>query len=337
MSDVIDALKAAHRNAIPPTPFDLDDSIRRGQRRLRRRRITNVGLGVAAAAGVVAAALLLPESTNGPDPVDEATFAILDEPQREVDELPPTVRQEMSRIDLSSTRLIGEYDDLSYWLATSEEGDTCVVAAENETWLSTSCGRGPWLGIGNRTTDDEIVTALAFADNLHLGITQHAGFTVISDNLAISTMSENERAELTEVLESSSEYFTVFAEPQRPSDRLPEAQNRSDWPFQEAATRYVGEYRDVRYWMGALQNDPPEDHEQICLIGVAAGGEWRGTSCSDPLNVSGEAPRWPLEHTDPEELITVALVPDDYELTDEQSSTLEQVAPNLYRDATPTD
>lgn len=337
MPDVIDTLKAAHQTTTPPSPFDLDQSIRRGQRRRRRRRITHVAGGLAVAASVIAAALLLPGSiSSGPEPVAEGTFAVLGEPQREADMLPPSIRQKADHVDESSTRLVGEYDDLKYWLGTNGHGDTCVVLAEAGTWLSTGCGGGPWLKHSQRTTGQGFVTALAFADNMELGVAQHAGFTVISDNLAISTMSEGERAELTEVLESASEYFSVFAEPQRPSDRLPEAQNRSDWPFQEAATRYVGEYRDVRYWMGALQDDTPEEYEQICLTGVAGGGEWRGTSCSDPLNVSGEAPRWPLEHTDPEESITIALVPDDYELTDEQSSTWEQVATNLYRDtATP--
>lgn len=148
-------------------------------------------------------------------------------------------------------------------------------------------------------------------------------------------MSEAERERLAELLVTAAGYLSVFDEPQRRSDQLPDEtdRNRPNWPFQEAATRYVGEYRDVRYWIGAREDEPADEYTQVCLIGITVGGEWRGTTCSDPLDVPYERPsRWPLERTDPEDSTRLVLVPDDYELTDEQAGTWEQVAPNLYHD-----
>lgn len=335
MPDVIEELKTAHRNSTPPAPLDLSDPIRRGQRRRRRRRIANAGVSAGVTAGLVVGGLVLPgASSDSPEPAEEPTFAILGEPQREIDKLPQSVRQQQQgSLDLSSTRLIGEYDVLRYWLGTTDDGDFCVIGAESGTWLSTTCGAGigGWLNSAHRTTYG-ITTAFVFSDGMELGIAQHAGFTVVSDNLAISRMPDGQREELVALLEDAAEDFSVFAEPQRPSDRLPAVQNPADWTVQEATTRYVGEYGDVRYWIGALRTDPPEEYLQVCLIGITGGGEWRGTSCSHPLNASKVEPPWPLERTDPEDSTQLALVPDDYELTDVQAGTWEQVAPNLYHD-----
>jgi hypothetical protein len=334
MSDVIDALKAAQRNTTPPVAFDLDESIRRGQRRRRRRRITNVGVGVAVAAGIAGSVLVLPDVTpDGPDPAQDATFAIFDEPQRAVDKLPPAVREKADRIHESSTRLVGEYEDLRYWLATNDRGDTCVVSAEDGAWFGTACGGGGWVQSGHPTSGHGFVTAFVFSDDFELEIADHAGFMVLSDNLAISTLSEGMRNDLAGVLEDAAEYFAILAEPQRPADRLPEIGNPANWALQEATTRYVGEYRDVQYWIGALST--PEEYWQICIVGVAAGGQWRGTSCSPPLNMPDVGPRWPVRHRDPDVATQLALVPDAYDLTEAESETWVQVAPNLYHDTAP--
>lgn len=346
MPDVIDSLKVAHRSATPPAPFDLDESIRRGRRRRHRRRVASAGVGVAIATGAAIAAFVLPgASPDRPEPADEVTFAILDEPQREEDELPPSIRQQQPQgLDLSSTRLVGEYAGLRYWLGTNDEDQVCVVASEDGTWRSTACGGVPAvarpgmsgmpgiLGMNHQSTSPGLTSAYVLPDGMELEIDEHAGLLVLSENLAISFMADRTRAELAGVLEDAAEYFSAFAEPQLPRDRLPEAQNRSDWRVPAAATRYVGEYRDVRYWIGALENDAPEEHRQICLIGVTDSGEWRGTTCSDPLNLSGGGPHWPLERIDPEDSTRLALVPDGYELTDEQADTWEQVAPNVFHD-----
>lgn len=329
MTDVIDALRTVHQTTSPPAPFDLDESIRRGKVRLRRRRVMQSGMGLAVTTAAVSAAILLPgSSTQGPpEPVGEAMFSSFDEPQQSADELPPSVLQQAGVVE-SSTRLVGEYEGLAYWLAKNADGDRCLVTAEDGTWLGTACGGVTgWLVSGLNTTSHGFTSAHVFPDDMELGIAEHAGLLFLSENLAISTLSERARGELSGVLEDAAEYYAVFAEPQRRADRLPDLANdqRNVW-FPDAAARYLGEYRGMEYWIGARISDYQE-RLNVCVVQVTTPGEWHNTTCpgADP----GELEK-PIGKFDEIAGIWLMVVPDAYELTEAESETWVTVGPNLY-------
>lgn len=308
MPDVIDVLKTAHRNTTLATPFDLDESIRRCKSRQRRRRFTSAGVGVALAAALGVGFLFPGTSSDRPDPAHGERFAILDELQGETDKLPPSIREEAGPLDESSTRLVGEYDDLSYWLGTDHEGHICLVAAEDGTWLSTGCGAGTLVEVSHGST-----TALAFPDDATLSIARHAGFMVISDNLAISTLSNGARRELAETLEDGTDYYAVFSEPQRPTDRLPdESRGSANDAFVDSASRLLGGFTDVQFWISAAR-DGSSETLTICIVSLATTEERFRMSCRGEADGLGE----PIDHVFDDAGSLIRAVPAGYELSDE--------------------
>lgn len=107
-------------------------------------------------------------------------YSVLDEPQTDEDELPPAVRPH-AHVDESSSWLIGEYEEYTYWLAMNEDGQVCTVMTEGSAWHSTGCGGG----IGKHTHGSEHMIAHLIPDGYEATEEQDRDWTFVGPNLAI--------------------------------------------------------------------------------------------------------------------------------------------------------
>lgn len=83
-------------------------------------------------------------------------FATLDRDQQAEDEIPADVLQSAD-LDPASTRLAGEYDEFTYWLAMNEIGQICVVATGDAGWIGSGCGSGTRLRFSHGNTTVHVV------------------------------------------------------------------------------------------------------------------------------------------------------------------------------------
>lgn len=71
-------------------------------------------------------------------------LAVLDSERVDADELPALEDYSYDRVDESTSRFVGEHDDISLWVARGADSQACLVAAgaEEDDWL-VACGGLP--------------------------------------------------------------------------------------------------------------------------------------------------------------------------------------------------
>ncbi|WP_166356020.1 hypothetical protein [Phytoactinopolyspora limicola] len=137
LAGVVSQLRTASDRAYAPRDFDLDRVIERGEVRLRRRRAIHASVGilvtVAAAVGLLLAwpdgsdrSVIVPAETPSAGEA-ERLLGVLATTQRGDDRRPWTAELEEQGVLRASTRMLGEWERSTFWAATSERGEVCLI------------------------------------------------------------------------------------------------------------------------------------------------------------------------------------------------------------------